>query len=288
MAKGVNKNKIILINAIVIIFAAAFAIIIHAALPAPVDALDFDSLPVKLFGFPVVAVSYFLLLFIHCAIAIQYFGRQSNLPKLEAGYRFGMAFAILYLFGMQEVVVEASPFEAWGFDYVIYQFFMGLGDAIPVLLLCITLAYFTLAQRKSPAPVRTLSKRGKTLIVASFTLTFFIQRTIGYTTGLVDSNLGNYPVQTYLWTALFGAILGCAYIVLYPAFAKEQNTLSLSVQLSLLTIGANWIIFNSFIGLIFSGAMPQMLFRSGLDTVVLFLTSLAITRYLRNQAFYKK
>jgi hypothetical protein len=94
----------------------------------------------------------------------------------------------------------------------------------------------------------------------------------------VGSDIETYPVQTHLWTLLFGGVLGYAYIVLYPVFAHERRPLMLSVQLVLLTIGANWILFNSFIGLIFSGVMPQMLLRSGIDTTVVFLTSILVLR----------
>jgi hypothetical protein len=274
-------SRVVVFNAIAVVLATALAIVLHAALPAPVDGLEFDSLLVKLFGFPIVAVSYFLLLFTHCAIVVHTYGRGSNLPKLEVGVRFGLAFALLYLLGMQEVVVEASPFAAWGFDFVVYQLFMGVGDALPVLLLCMSVAFVSLATGERHVPAKALSAWAKSVIVASFTLSFFVQRTIGHTTGIVDSNIGSYPFPTLLWTALFGAALGCGYILLYPVFSSERRALVLSVQLVLLTVGANWMLFNGFIGLLFSGAMPQMLFRSGLDTAVMLLTSLVVLRYLR-------
>lgn len=284
--EGSKPSKAILINAIVIVIAAAVAIVFHAVLPAPVDALDFDSALVRLFGFPVVAVAYFLALFTHCAIVVRSFGRRANLPKLEIGFRFGLAFALLYLFGMQEVVVEASPFAEWGREFVTYQFFMGVGDALPVFVLCTVLAYATLAPRGSPTHGPTSSTRQMAAIAVSIALTFFLVRTIGHTTGIVESDVGRYPVQTHLWTLLFGGVLGCAYILLYPVFAHERRPVMLSVKLVLLTIGANWILFNSFIGLIFSGVMPQMLLRSGLDTTAMFLTSILVLRYLGSTRSY--
>ena len=119
-----------------------------------------------------------------------------------------------------------------------------------------------------------MSTRQKSAIVVVIALTFFLQRTIGHTTGIVASNIGSDPVQTHLWTALFGAVLGCAYIVLCPVFSKAPSPVTVSVQLVLLTIGGNRLLFNSFIGLIFSRVMPQMLLRSGLDTCVMFMASI--------------
>ncbi len=276
--KGVTKKRF-LINVVGIILASAFAIVIHAVLPAPVDEIIFDGFFVRLFGFPAVAISYFLILFIHCAVVLQSFGSKSGLPKLEIGFRFGMAFALLYLMGMQEVVVEASPFNAWGYDYVLYQLFMGLGDAIPVLLLCLTLSCFISRPIKKSISINYLNFWRKATIVGLFSSSFFIQRVIGYVTGLVESNISTYPLQTYIWTVLFGAILGCAYIILYPVFATERKILPFTIKLSLITIGLNWIIFNSFIGLIFSGTMIQMFIRSGMDLIVFFLVSLLVFEY---------
>jgi hypothetical protein len=240
--------------------------------------LDFDGALVQLFGFPFVAVSYFLVLFTHCAIVLQTFGRRANLSKLETGSRFGLAFALIYLFGMQEVVVEASPFAEWGREFVVYQFFMGVGDALPVFLLCTVSAYATLTTAVSPRLGTTPSTNEQAAIVVWIALAFFLVRTIGHTTGLVGSDIERYPVQTHLWTLLFGGVLGSSYIVLYPVFAHERRPVMLSVQLALLTIGANWILFNSFIGLIFSGVMPQMLLRSGIDATVVFLASILVLR----------
>lgn len=269
-------RKAFLLKIIVIIFMTAFAIIAHAILPAPVDDLNFDSVLVQIFGFPFVAVSYFMLLFTHCAFVLHIYGRYANYSPLEVGFRFGAAFALLYLIGMQEVVVEATPFGTWGYEYVRYQFFMGLGDALPVLLLCLIIAYFSLNQERNTTPRLSLGRADKILIITSVAVTFLGQRAIGYQTGLVESNVAVFPLPTYLWTLLFGLTLGFICCLIYPIFAVTTNTRLLSLRLAVVTIGMNWIIFNSFIGLIFSGAMPQMLIRSGIDTAVLFLTFLAV------------
>ncbi len=151
--------------------------------------------------------------------------------------------------------------------------------AAPVLALCTVVAFAALPPRRSPDPETTLRARERFVIVLAIALTILVHRTIGHTTGIVESDIATYPVQTHLWTALFGAVLGGAYVVLYPVFARERNPVSLSVQLTLLTIGANWILFNSFIGMLFGDVMPQMLLRSGLDTSVLFVTSVAVVWY---------
>ena len=100
----------------------------------------------------------------------------------------------------------------------------------------------------------------------------------------MHSNVESYPVQTHLWTALFGAVLGCMVVVLVPMFSRRHGPVALSVRLVLLTIGVNWMLFNGFIGLLFSGVMPQMLLRSGLDKAVVFVASVVVLGYVRRDA----
>lgn len=277
--KVISTKRVVVINTLAIIFAVAIAIIAHAIVPGDVNVEDFDSVFVKLLGFPVVAVFYFVLLFLHCMIVMRYFGKRAGMTKLQIGLRFGTVFAALYFFGMQEVVVEASPFNEWGFAFVSYQFFNGISDAIPALLLCVVTAYFTLSNKNTSSSEQILNKIEKIKVVALVTITFLIARTIGYETGIIASNSNTFPIPCYLWTIVFGIVLGCCYVVLYPIFAKGQNKALLSTKLVVLTIGVSWIIFNIFIGLILSGVMLQMLLRSAIDVAVFFITSIIIQKY---------
>lgn len=277
MQKEIRKKKIIFIHIATIILAAIIAILVHALMPADTNVEDFDSIFVKALSFPVVASLYFVMLFTHCVITISYFGKKSTMSGLQIGLRFGIAYAIIYLLGMQEVVVSSSPFSTWGIDFVLYQLITGLSDAIPALLLCIVIGYFTLKKTTEQVPKSKLSLNIITvcLIAAVFTAI----RAIGYHTGIIGSDYAVYPIQTYIWTVLFGIGLGFIFVLLRPIY-KNENIMT--VKLSLLTIGLNWVIFNSFIGLIFKGLMWQMLLRSGLDIIPFF----AITIFLNT--LYKK
>jgi len=153
---------------------------------------------------------------------------------------------------------------------------MGLGDALPVLFLCLIIAYFSLNQDRSATPQCSLGRTRKFLIVIAVAVTFLGQRAIGYHTEIVESNVAVFPLPTYLWTLLFGLTLGYICCILYPIYAATAKISLLPVRLTVVTIGLNWIFFNSFIGLIFSGVMPQMLLRSNIDIAVLFFTFLAV------------
>ena len=108
---------------------------------------------------------------------------------------------------------------------------------------------------------------------------FVLVRTVGYETGIVVSNVDTFPLPPYGWTVIFGVVFGCSYVLLYPFFATESRRLSVTIRLAGLALGLNWMIFNGFIGMIFSETMGQALLRSGLDVVALAIASILITRF---------
>lgn len=274
-----TSTKGIVTSILTILCAAAFTIAIHAIMPASVDVGKLDSVLVTLFGFPIVAASYFLLLYTQCTVAVRYICSRTRVSNLQTGIRFGLSFALIYLFGMQEVIVESSPFATYGFEYIKYQFFMGIGDAIPVFILCIVIALFTIKDNAKEIIVHNIKMLERLCAISIITISFLIERTVGYETGFIHSNCDTYTVPCYIWTVLFGMILGYIYTILYPVLFSERKWIHVPIRF-ILIIGVNWIIFNSFIGLIMKGAMSNVLLRSGLDVIALFIASCIIGRFI--------
>jgi len=279
--KCISTKRVIIINTVLILFSVIFAIIVHALLPTFVDVTQFDSIFVKWFGFPAVVTFYFILLFIQCAMVVRYIGVRADVPKLQVGIRFGLAFAMTYLLGMQEIVVVGSPFSNWGLEFIKYELIMGIGDELPVILLCVAIAYFTLSESEKIKPISKLQMTKCIKTIAIIAIAIFVERTIGYESGLINSDSATYPVPCYVWTGLFAILMGYIYVFLYPLLVFEKKQSGIIIPLRFIaTIGVNWMIFNSFFGLIMKGAMPQMLLRSGLDVVVLFLASAVAGHYI--------
>ncbi|MGN1347189.1 MAG: hypothetical protein ACI4V1_10420, partial [Eubacteriales bacterium] len=119
-----GKIKRTLADLFLVLFFAAAAIVLHAVMPSPgaeMDASVFDSFLVKKLGFPAVASGYFIVLFFHILIVVRVFAPKSELGKWKTGCCFGLAFSLLYLGGMQEVMVSASPLTEYGLDFVLYE-----------------------------------------------------------------------------------------------------------------------------------------------------------------------
>lgn len=251
---------------------AIIAILVHALLPSPGGTMaveEFDSLLVKTVGFPVVASLYFVILYVHIVFALLYLGSHSSLDSKSIGIRCGIVFAALYMVGMQEVVVSA-PFTSWGMDFVLYQFFMGLGDAIPAFILCFVMGLFFI-KSKGKERVNTAGSARKVALIAAIV---FAERMIGQATGIISSDINVYPMAVCLWTLLFGLVMGIAYVILEPAFKAQRKWFSI-----ILVIGLNWIWFNCFIGLIMAGLIGQMLLRGILDVMALTFGVLIVDKF---------
>jgi len=277
MKSETHKTMNVIVTIFFVLIASAAAILSKALLPSSVNVEDFNSIFVKTLGFPIIASLYFILIYSHNAIVTKLWGKQSKLSKLEIGLRFGICFAIIYLLGMQEVIVEASPFSSWGIEYVIYQFFMGIGEAFIALILCLAISEFTIRAPKQEIQSNRL--HNKIALIILVILAFTIERAIGYETSFITSNVDKYPIPTYAWTILFGFALGFCFIMLYPVFSDEKGDIKVCSKITIVAIGFSWIIFNSFIGLIFEGAMVDALLRSVLDIMALFLSSLLWQKY---------
>lgn len=130
-----------------ILAACVLAIASKMLLPSEVNAEDFNSLLVLKFGFPIVATSYFVMIYTHNAVVTKWFSKNAKLSNLSCALRTGISFGLIYLLGMEEVVVEASPFAEWGFPFVKYQFVMGIGEAVMALLLCLCIALFVVDKK---------------------------------------------------------------------------------------------------------------------------------------------
>ena len=102
----ISTKRIIITSILTILCSAAFVIAVHAIMPASVDVGQFDSILVTLFGFPIVAVSYFLILYTQCTVAVRYICNRTKVSNLQTGIRFGLSFALMYLIGCKRLLLN--------------------------------------------------------------------------------------------------------------------------------------------------------------------------------------
>jgi hypothetical protein len=83
--------------------------------------------------------------------------------------------------------------------------------------------------------------------------------------GVIHSSLADYPIAVVAWGYLLGLGFSIGYILLTRANAAGKAVMIYGV-------GLNWLIFNSFIGLVFAGAMTDALLRSAIDVATVALS----------------
>lgn len=270
----ITKYRKNLAGFFLVIFFSVAAIVLHAIMPslgATMDTSGFDSFFVKTFGFPAVASGYFVVLFLHILIIVKVFAEKSDIGKWKTGCCFGMTFALLYLGGMQEVMVSASPLTEYGLDFILYELFLGLGDAVPAFLLCVFLCMIYSVSFINVQSRRLFHKENFIRIII-ISVAFLIWRMFGYATGIVDNEMALYPVPVVIWTFIFGGILGLGYCLINHTLPDKNSGKKKLFRFSLI-IGVNWIWFNCYIGLIAAHTFVFMVLRAGADVLAMTIGS---------------
>lgn len=267
--------KKILKTFLFILSACILAILSKIFLPSDVNEQDFDSILVLKFGFPLIASLYFLMIYTHNAVISKWFASKSELSNFQCGLRTGISFGLIYLVGMQEIVVEASPFSEWGLPFVLYQFVMGIGEALMAVLLSICVSCFVVdkksAVKKSTFAISLKSNLPNVILI---TLFYFFERIILYKTGLISSDINTFPIPTYIWTAIFGFTLGICYCLLYSVIGKRENHVKSCFKICVFGVGLCWLGFNLFIAFIFKDSLGDILIRCFSDVVILDVSSI--------------
>jgi len=249
----------VLFSILIIIVSAIIAIIMHAVLPAKVDESLFDGWLVVKYGFEVTAIAYFLILFTHCTAVLMLNRNKLIGTKNKSAINFGLAFSLIYMIGMQEIVLSSSPYTQWGSAFIRYQLMMGIGDAIPAIVLCLLIGilFFTGQQTHG-----SFKRKGTIPTIFSFMVLVGTIRLIGSYSGVIKSEIFTYPVPVAIWGYILGLVFGIVYVLI-------ERTTSSHMKTMLLGYGVNWMIFNSFIGLIRKDAMADAMLRSIIDLISL-------------------
>lgn len=262
-----NKRGVrIFFSLLLVLVISMVAIVIHIVVPTPAgdSELNFDSIFVKLFSFPVVASIYFIVLSLHIYLLILLAKKYSPFNWKTNGLLIGLSFCLIYLVAMQEVVVSASPFEKYGFDFILYQLIIGLGDGLPSFALAMILSYINRGdQTASPS-----FNKKELFDVIIICISFVFIRLITNLTKLTGSNIYEYPIPVVIWDILFGFTLGLSIILVNKVFSNIKYSIIYTI---LLLIGLNWIWFNLFIGLVFKGLFFEMLLRGSIDIIFISL-----------------
>lgn len=263
----------------IVLLVAMTSILLHNILPsdANTQTIEFDGVLVQLFGFPVVASFYFIVFFAQLYAAFTSMKRDAGSEEKAIYLRF-LVFAILPLVGMLEI----TPDSVWTYKVSIAQIFVGLGDALPVILL-VLLMYLTRTKHSSQGMNRLATRaKSKPLLAVVIAIVFILERVLAYLTGITLSAIHDYPLPCIIWTIACGISFGIVFMVMEPIWEVKGTLKKVTngkVVLRIMkSIGLNWIWFNVFIALIAKGMMLQMILRSVVDLCIMIVVFLLLRK----------
>jgi hypothetical protein len=168
-------------------------------------------------------------------LALIFLKIESGLPGKgwQKGLTFGLSFGGLYQIGMFEGSLLLHT-------KMINEFFMGLGDFLPILLMGILLGHF--------ATDKSSVKRKKTnpLSIAVVSAFYIVGRYLAYAVVNIQSAYRSEPFATLIWTVSMGVWIGVIYWLLEPA-SRGKSKISKSLFFAVAVFMPNWLINHLFI-----------------------------------------
>jgi hypothetical protein len=255
-------------------------IILHN-LPVKMATASFEySALVKAIGLPLSATLYLLIAF--GVLASLFYRNQLCSPTVPfvAGARFGVAIALLYIWGILETsAITGSP--------VLAEFLGSLADAFPILGLGLLLGRFA-APKNAPPRAQSVKKppmvpffRGTVLPVGLIFAAFLAGRYFAYVVVGITSGYQSRPLPTLVWTLGMGLWIGIMYLLFSPN-AVSRSPLKKALWFGLCLFGINWLIFNLFMGVIFTVSFSDLVLRCLIDafmvSTAIFVSALVLDR----------
>ncbi|MGE5604258.1 MAG: hypothetical protein ACM3YE_01035 [Bacteroidota bacterium] len=238
---------------VIVVGSGLFDMILHGLL-LPLDSSDLSSVKPSIFvkkGVLVLGIMGWELLAFG-VLALVFIMIQSNLPgkKGMKGFFYGLSFAGLYLIGMFESVL------LWN-STMMSEFFMGLGDFIPILLMGMLLGIFAGTDQPQTGKERNL------LAVLTIAFFYILGRYFSNSVLHIESAYLTKPLGTLIWTISQGIWVGIVYYILQPG-TKGKSLFSQALFFGTIIFGANWLVNHLFIAVI-AEISPDIFIRTGMD-----------------------
>jgi len=222
------------------------------------------SFCVIVLGLPLTLVVWYFIAF--GSIAFTFYMFEDKLPGVKSGkgLRYGMAIGILWLWGMLEgVSLSGNP--------LINEFFTGICDAIPIILMGLLLGIFTTKTNNIENTKKSFSLKKILLSVFIFSTIFLVGRYFFYYTNIMKSGYQLSPYFTFIWTLLMGTCTGVTYLLLGQATQSSSAILS-AIKFGIIIFGINWLAFVVFIPFVFKGTLIDSIIRIIVDTLLVSLS----------------
>ena len=201
---------------------------------------------------------------------------QVNLPQSHwmKGVWYGLAFGGLWYIGMLEAsLVLGTPIKQ--------ELFMGVADALPILVMGVLLGGFVSTTQNSHS--RSRSSRANTIAILCIALCYIVGRYFAYGILHIDSAYISNPLGTFLWTLGMGVWVGIVYCLLESGL-RSTFPLYRAIIFSCVIYGIDWFMFTFTMPLLFEMNLLDILLRLIVDVlsvmIGVFFAEILIRRHL--------
>ncbi|MCC5974902.1 MAG: hypothetical protein JJT81_12730 [Rubellimicrobium sp.] len=211
------------------------------------------------FGFGSVVSVWIALAFTGMGLVFLFWARRMAGSGRTKGLRYGLALGLMILVAMFEGVgLLGTP--------LIGELAMGLADAVPIALLIVLLGW-TLADDSpnTDAPGRLVVLP----VLVVHALAFGFGRTGVQLLGLIESGLAERLLPSLIWPFAMGVTVGVLHLAVTDAL-KGLSRVAAALTFGVGIFGANWVLFMTFVPMVFPDALADTVLRVGLD--MLFVT----------------
>jgi len=208
-------------------------------------------------GFAAVVAVWIALAFTGMGLVVLFWARRMAGSGRAKGLRYGLALGLMILIAMFEGVgLLGTP--------LIGELAMGLADAVPIALM-VALLGWTLAPDSPDADARTRPPVLRVLVV--FALVYGVGRTGVQLLGLIESGLAERVLPSLIWPFAMGAAIGVLFLAMKDAL-RGLSLGSAALAFGLGVFGVNWVLFMTFVPMVFPGALADTALRVGLDILL--------------------
>lgn len=184
------------------------------------------------------------------SIALGFLVIRDYIPRsrFEKGMLYGILNSFIYFIAFLEMSIL--------FNHDLFVTILNaLADTIPLFILGIVLGFTFSKNDADKEPI--FVKKNSVVVILIFSLLFVLGRYVAYLIGKMvntDAFIGAYhtkPVETFLWSAIFGLSVGFLYVFIQPVIKQKSWTLyKTNLIFATFIFGIQWILYTLFFPII--------------------------------------
>ncbi|OGJ50145.1 hypothetical protein A2229_00250 [Candidatus Peregrinibacteria bacterium RIFOXYA2_FULL_33_7] len=249
----------------------------HAILPLSphiANIKNHSDMAIK-FGFPVIAGIYMFFTYILLIGSIILLIPFINKDLKSLLFKLSIAISAIWFIGFFEPLFMDEQY--------LYLLIMAINDSIPTFLLIFFIAKYSKIFQNNSNEKNKNNNLISTLLPAIIIIISFVGiRLISYYLIKMKSIITDRPIETILWTVLFGILIGSIYTI-YQKMEYKTYWFPKAFRFAVIFFGINWTMYNFFVIILLRESFADfLLYRAIFDIFAIFI-GISLGELLKNK-----